>query len=120
MPDGMPPALVVESFDIPRGAKDRRLLALEDVCSVLELPTSAKYDGTVQPVVRGLRPLSTDPSADTETEFRRALFPSLIGDGDIYLKNLALLKSASPKRKASVARSTHHTVTAAKDLVVPR
>lgn len=96
MPDGMPPALVVERFDIRRGADDRRLLALEDFCSVLDLPTSAKYDGTIERMARGLRPLSTDPVADIETVFRRALFAWLIADGDMHLKNLALLKIAAP------------------------
>ena len=42
MPDGMPPALVVERFDIRRGPDDRRMIALEDFCSILDLPTSAK------------------------------------------------------------------------------
>ena len=37
MPDGLPPALLVERFDIRRGPQDRRLLALEDFCSILNL-----------------------------------------------------------------------------------
>jgi serine/threonine-protein kinase HipA len=96
MPDGMPPALVVERFDIRRGPDDRRMIALEDFCSILDLPTSAKYDGTIERMARGLRPLSTDPAADLEILFRRALFAWLIADGDMHLKNLALLKIAAP------------------------
>lgn len=95
MPDDMPPALVVERFDIRRGPQDTRMLALEDFCSILDLPTSAKYDGTIERMARGLRPLSTDPAADTEILFRRALFAWLIADGDMHLKNLALLKIAA-------------------------
>ncbi|MER9063916.1 HipA domain-containing protein [Mesorhizobium sp. M0698] len=94
MPDGMSPALVVERFDVRRGPDDRRFLALEDFCSVLDLPASAKYDGTIERMARGLRPLSTDPAADIETLFRRAFFAWLIADGDMHLKNLALLKIA--------------------------
>ncbi|MGO1074988.1 HipA domain-containing protein [Inquilinus sp. CA228] len=45
---------------------------------------------------RGLRPLSTAPLADLEILFRRALFAWLIADGDMHLKNLALLKIAEP------------------------
>ena len=45
-------------------------------------------------MARGLRPLSTDPAADLEVLFRRALFAWLIADGDMHLKNLALLKIA--------------------------
>jgi serine/threonine-protein kinase HipA len=96
MPDGMPPALIVERFDIRRNAEDHRMLAMEDFCSILELPASAKYDGTIERMARGLRPLSTDPAADLDILFRRALFAWFIADGDMHLKNLALLKSAEP------------------------
>ena len=94
MPDGMPPALVVERFDIRRGPHDQRRLAMEDFCSILNLPTSAKYDGTIERMARALRPLSTDPTADLNILFRRAVFAWLIADGDMHLKNLAVLKTA--------------------------
>ena len=94
MPDGMPPALVVERFDIRRGPHDQRRLAMEDFCSILNLPTSAKYDGTIERMARALRPLSTDPAADLNILFRRAVFAWLIADGDMHLKNLAVLKTA--------------------------
>ncbi len=100
MPDGMSPALIVERFDIRRGPEDRRRLALEDFCSVLDLPASAKYDGTIERMARGLRPLSTDPTADLEILFRRAVFAWLIADGDMHLKNLALLKIADADAKS--------------------
>ncbi|GFZ79683.1 MULTISPECIES: HipA domain-containing protein [Sphingobium] len=99
MPDGMSPALIVERFDIRRGADDQRRLALEDFCSVLDLPASAKYDGTIERMARGLRPLSTDPAADLDILFRRAVFAWLIADGDMHLKNLALLKIVEPEAK---------------------
>jgi len=94
MPDGMSPALIVERFDIRRTPDDHRMLAMEDFCSILDVPASAKYDGTIERMARGLRPLSTDPAADLEVLFRRALFAWLIADGDMHLKNLALLKIA--------------------------
>jgi serine/threonine-protein kinase HipA len=99
MPDGMPPALLVERFDIRQGPKDQRRLALEDFCSILDLPTSAKYDGTIERMARGLRPLSTDPAADLDILFRRAVFAWLIADGDMHLKNLAMLKTAKAGAK---------------------
>ena len=49
MPDGMPPALLVERFDIRESLEDTRMLALEDLCSVLDLPTDGqiqRHDGT--------------------------------------------------------------------------
>jgi serine/threonine-protein kinase HipA len=96
MPDQLPPALVVERFDIREGGNDTRMLALEDFCSVLELPTQAKYDGTIDRVARQVRPLSTAPDEDITTIIRRALFAWLVADGDMHLKNMALLKLAEP------------------------
>jgi serine/threonine-protein kinase HipA len=99
MPDKMPPALVVERFDIREGGNDTRMLALEDLCSVLDLPTSAKYDGTMERVARAVRPLSTAPDDDLLIIIKRALFAWLIADGDMHLKNMALLKIAEPRDK---------------------
>ena len=99
MPDGMLPALVVERFDIRRGLQDQRRLAMEDFCSILDLPTSAKYDGTIERMARALRPLSTDPAADLNILFRRAVFAWLIADGDMHLKNFAVLKAADAGAK---------------------
>ena len=99
MPDAMAPALVVERFDVRQGDHDQRRLAMEDFCSILELPTSAKYDGTIERMARSLRPLSTDPGADLNILFRRAVFAWLIADGDMHLKNLAVLKTAQTGAK---------------------
>lgn len=99
MPGGMSPALVVERFDIRRGPADQRRFAMEDFCSILDLPASAKYDGTIERMARGLRPLSTDPASDLDVLFRRAVFAWLIADGDMHLKNLALLKIAEADAK---------------------
>jgi serine/threonine-protein kinase HipA len=96
MPDGMPPALLVERFDIRTSTRDKRLLALEDFASVLGVPTEAKYDGTMERIARALRPLSSAPDEDVLFVLRRALFAWLIADGDMHLKNLALLKIAKP------------------------
>ena len=45
-------------------------------------------------MARALRPLSTDPASDLNILFRRAVFAWLIADGDMHLKNLAVLKTA--------------------------
>jgi serine/threonine-protein kinase HipA len=96
MPDGMPPALIVERFDIRESLNDSRMLALEDFCSVLELPTQDKYKGTMERIARAIRPLSTAPEEDLLIVLKRALFAWLIADGDMHLKNIALLKIADP------------------------
>lgn len=96
MPDGMPPALLIERFDIRGSGDDARLLALEDFCSVLGVPTEAKHDSKMERVARAVRPLSTASVDDLLLVLRRALFAWLIADGDMHLKNLALLKIAEP------------------------
>ena len=95
MPDDMPPALIVERFDIRSAPHDARRIALEDLCSVLDLPPQAKYDGTIERIARAVRPLSTAPENDLILVIKRALFAWLIADGDMHLKNLALLKIAA-------------------------
>lgn len=96
MPDGMPPALLVERFDIRTSPVDARRFALEDLCSVLDLPPDAKYNGTIERIARAVRPLSTSPDEDLLLVIKRAVFAWLIGDGDMHLKNMALLKIAEP------------------------
>ena len=100
MPDGMPAALLVERFDIRTDANDQRLLAMEDLCSVLALSPRAKYDGTIERVVRALRGLSTSPAEDLLILMKRVVFAWLIADGDMHLKNMAVLKIAEPGNPA--------------------
>ena len=100
MPDGMPPALLVERFDIRTDAGDQRLLATEDFCSVLDLTPAAKYDGSIERVAHAQRGLSTSPDEDLLILMKRVLFAWLIADGDMHLKNLAVLKIAEPGRPA--------------------
>jgi serine/threonine-protein kinase HipA len=94
MPNGLPPALLIERFDIRNGPADSRLLAMEDLCSVLALSPQEKYTGSIERVARALRALSSDPEADLLMLLRRALFAWLIADGDMHLKYMALLKTA--------------------------
>jgi serine/threonine-protein kinase HipA len=94
MPDDMPPALLVERFDIRDRDGDTRWLAMEDMCSVLDLEPHDKYTGTIERVARAVRALSTAPDDDLLALLRRVLFAWLIADGDMHLKNMALLKIA--------------------------
>jgi len=94
MPEDMPRALLVERFDIRRSPDDQMFFALEDFCSVLDLPPAAKYDGTIERVGRQLRALSNMQPHDLGELFRRTVFAWVIGDGDMHLKNIALLKAA--------------------------
>ena len=78
------------------GAGDHRLFAMEDFCSVLDLSVQAKYDGSIERVARALKALSTAPEEDLPMLVKRALFAWLIADGDMHLKNMAVLKTAEP------------------------
>ena len=89
MPDG-----------IRTDANDQRLLAMEDLCSVLDLTPAAKYDGTIERVARALRGLSTSPEEDLLILMKRVVFAWLIADGDMHLKNMAVLKIAEPGNPA--------------------
>lgn len=100
MPDNMAPALVVERFDIRTSASDDRLMAMEDFCSLLDLSPADKYKGTIEQAGRALRPVSTDPESDLLQLFKRALFAWFIADGDMHLKNMAVLKIAMRGEKA--------------------
>ncbi len=94
MPDDLPPALVVERFDIREQVGDPRWIAMEDMCSVLDLQPHDKYMGTIERVAKAVRALSTAPDDDLLVLVRRVLFTWLIADGDMHLKNMALLKIA--------------------------
>lgn len=100
MPEGLPPALLVERFDIRTEPGSITLYALEDFCSLLDLAADAKYEATIERVARALRPVSTDQEQDLLTLFRRAIFAWLVADGDMHLKNMALLKIAHPNESA--------------------
>jgi serine/threonine-protein kinase HipA len=76
------------------------LLCLEDFCSLLDLGVEAKYEATIERVARQLRGVSTDSELDLLTLFRRTLFAWLVADGDMHLKNMALIKTAAVGDKA--------------------
>ena len=100
MPEHMTPALLVERFDIRTSPEDERLLALEDFCSLLDLTAADKYRGTVEQAGRALRGISTSPDEDVLILLKRSLFAWLIADGDMHLKNLAVLKTALPSNSS--------------------
>lgn len=95
MPNGMSPALLVERFDIRQSPRDKTKIALEDFCSILDLTSDEKYDGTLERAARALRAISTDPKKDIETLLKRAIFAWLVADGDMHLKNLSVLKKVN-------------------------
>ena len=96
MPGKLPDALLVERFDIRLNANDARRLAMEDMTSLKGIPAEEKYEGSIEQAARALRPVTTDWHADGVALLLRALFAWLIADGDMHLKNLAVLRIAPP------------------------
>ncbi len=94
MPGDWPDALLVERFDIRRGRDDHRKIAMEDMASVRGVTSAEKYEGSIEQVARGLRSVSSDPETDVATLLQRTVFAWLTGDGDLHLKNMAVLKVA--------------------------
>ena len=93
MPDGMPPALSSSASTSARVRTTEGCWPSRISAPCWTLP-NAKYDATMEKVARAVRPLSTDSKSDILTVIRRTLFAWLIADGDMHLKNMALLKIA--------------------------
>ncbi len=96
MPGNLPAALLVERFDIRLNETDERRLAMEDMASLRGVPAAEKYEGSIEQAARALRPVTTDWAADGIMLLQRALFAWLIADGDLHLKNFAVLRVAPP------------------------
>ena len=77
-----------------RGCWRSKICAPFSICR-RQQSTTARWSGSHATV----RPLSTAPEDDLLLIVKRALFAWLIADGDMHLKNMALLKIAEPGDK---------------------
>jgi len=76
--------LFVERFD-----KDGDVYGdMEEICSVLSLGTSKKYDGTYEKVAKAIGRIDSD---SLEPLFKQIVFHNLVRNGDAHLKNFAIL-----------------------------
>ena len=82
-------AYVVRRFDrLDSGMK----LAMEDFCQLSELPPGGKYDGSAESCSKHLRHHASEPLVDLLRLYRQLVFSWWVGNGDLHLKNLALLR----------------------------
>jgi serine/threonine-protein kinase HipA len=88
-------AYVVKRFDrLPDGSKIHK----EDMAQLLSLPTTAKYEASLEKVGKALRRYSSRPFLDLADFFERVVFSFIIGNGDMHLKNWAILTSREDKK----------------------
>ncbi|MEX2608079.1 MAG: HipA domain-containing protein [Kiritimatiellia bacterium] len=76
-----------------QGPANRTRLRVEDACQLLEVPTSWKYHGNLETLVRLVRGFTSNPTLQTALLFDRVLFNWVIGNGDMHLKNWSLIEN---------------------------
>lgn len=92
LPDGLPPALLVERFDIPSSEEDTQKILMQDFCSLAHISPHEKDSGSIEQCAKLLRNSSTDWEKDREAFFDRVVLSYAVGDGDMHRKNLSVLK----------------------------
>lgn len=94
--EGRGPSVLVERWDIPSGADDRRLIFAEDMNSVLGRPSTKKYDSSMEEVAAAVAEHSTSPVDDLIALYKMTVAAYAIGNNDLHTKNFSLLKVADP------------------------
>jgi serine/threonine-protein kinase HipA len=92
-------AYIVSRFDRSNGGK----LPQEDFCQLAGNAARDKYDGSAELCVRLVRAFASKPGAEILKLYRLILFAWCVGDGDLHLKNLALLTDPQGQRRLSPA-----------------
>jgi serine/threonine-protein kinase HipA len=91
--------LLSRRFDRSRG----RRIPMEDFCQLAELLPREKYSGSAELCARIVRRYSSVPGVDLQRLFRQTLVSWWIGNGDLHLKNLALLTTEMGQPRLSPA-----------------
>lgn len=88
--------LLSERFDVCRDEEDMRMLAAEDFCSIFGIHPNAKYGRNAEQVAEKLRSSSTSFVEDGPELFRQICANLFVENGDFHLKNISMIKVASP------------------------
>ena len=95
-------AYITKRFDRVKGKK----IPVEDFCQLMEVPSTgrSKYDnGTMEQVGKTLAKYSSVPGLDIITFFDISVFSFLIGNSDLHLKNVSMIKTEDNQYRLSPA-----------------
>jgi serine/threonine-protein kinase HipA len=76
---------------------------MEDFCQLAGKLSKEKYDASIELCFRLVKTYAAEPGVDALRLFRQVLFSWWIGNGDLHLKNLALLSIEPARPKLSPA-----------------
>lgn len=93
-------AYLVARFDRPRGGGKLRQ---EDFCQLLEMPPRNKYRGSAEKCMAVVKRCASEPLIEVLKLYRLFVFAWWCGNGDMHLKNLALLSGADGRTRLSPA-----------------
>lgn len=94
---------------------DGSKLHVEDFRQLAELPPAEKYHQSADLCVRLARQYATEPTIAAYNLFRTLLFSYCVGNGDLHLKNLSLLRQPDGTRVLSPAYDLLNTQVAIGD-----
>lgn len=82
----------IERFD-RWGIGNRNRVRCEDICQILEIPSSWKYAGNLETLAKVVREYCSNPRLQLVRLFQRVLFCWITGNGDMHLKNWSLVEN---------------------------
>lgn len=90
------PVFIAERFDIDQSTDTAHMIMTEDFWSVHGLRNgNHKYDADLMDVARTLKKFSTKSESDGRRLFEQSVYSWLIGNSDMHLKNLLIIKYAN-------------------------
>lgn len=93
LPHGLPPAVLVERFDIPENKDDSRQVLMQDLCSLAKISSHEKDTGSIEKCASLVKKVSTNWEQDKLALFDRVVLSYALRDGDMHCKNLSVLKT---------------------------
>lgn len=91
MADGTPAYLINRFDSLPKGER----LHKEDMAQLLQVATDEKYNGSLEKVGKAIRAHATNVFLELINFYERIIFNFLIGNGDMHLKNWALVEKGN-------------------------